>query len=254
MTDFRYKGVDAYPLLDAWIETQAELYWQQPRIFWDQQMSPAAIHQYRLYGRLPIGDTPRMVDVPRKIGWYYHIDLPTKQRWYGHQGGFDSELGWQEYLDMMAANVRQIQEVAENEAAPVTKIFPPVQSDEQIVPIIQALVNDISGIYQVNIPNRGILPGFPEDLVVECQGIVSGAGIRGVAVPPLPYRLMWGAMVPRWDEAETAVAAVRYADRNLLLSWLLRDQRTRTLEQAEGLLVDWLAEPQNKTVAQHFGI
>ena len=53
---------------------------------------------------------------------------------------------------------------------------------EQIVPIINALVNDVPGIYQVNIPNRGpLIQGFPEDLVVECQAVVSSAGIRGIA-------------------------------------------------------------------------
>lgn len=28
MTDFRYKGIDAYPLIDRWIEEEAEEYWK----------------------------------------------------------------------------------------------------------------------------------------------------------------------------------------------------------------------------------
>ena len=84
-------------------------------------------------------------------------------------------------------NVRKVERAATDESAPVTQTFPPVQSDEQIVPIINTLVHDQPGIYQVNIPNTGtILPGFPEDLVVECEAIVSAAGIRGTVVPPLP--------------------------------------------------------------------
>ncbi len=27
MTDFRYRGEDAYPLIDEWIRTKAEAYW-----------------------------------------------------------------------------------------------------------------------------------------------------------------------------------------------------------------------------------
>ena len=66
MTDFRYRGEDAYPLIDEWIRTKAEAYWaQDDRTFHDNQMSRAAIHQYQLFGLMPIGDTPRMVDRPR---------------------------------------------------------------------------------------------------------------------------------------------------------------------------------------------
>ena len=94
MTDFRYKGQDAYPLLDRWIETEAEAYWaNDDRPYGANQMRRAAIHQYQLFGLMPIGDTPRMV------GWWYHINLATKRRWFGPLGGFDSEIGWAKYLE-----------------------------------------------------------------------------------------------------------------------------------------------------------
>ena len=88
------------------------------------------------------------------------------------------------------------------------------------------------------------------DLVVECQGIVSAAGIRGVAAPALPKKLMAGAMVPRWARAEQMVEAVRTGDRELLLVYLLEDPRTRRLEQAESLLAEWLADPRNTRLAE----
>ena len=250
MTDFRYRGEDAYPLIDEWIETEAEAYWaQDDREFWDNQMSPAAIHQYQLFGLMPIGDTPRAV------GWWYHTDLETKQRWYGHLGGFDSEIGWRQYLDEMGKNVRQVERAALDESKPVREAFEPVQSDEQIVPIIDSLVNDVERTFQVNIPNQGhIIRGFPEDLVVECQGVVSGAGIRGVTVPPFPPKLMAAAMIPRWHRAELMVEALRSGDRDLLLLYLLRDQRTRSLGQAEPLLDEWLADPRNERLARLFGM
>jgi alpha-galactosidase len=248
MTDFRYHGEDAYPLLDEWIETKAEAYWaQDDRPFYDNQMSRAAIHQYQLFGLMPIGDTPRMV------GWWYHTDLETKKRWYGGLGGFDSEIGWGQYLDRMGENVRQIEQTALDESKPVSETFQPVQSKEQIIPIINALVNDVEGLYQVNIPNQGqIIKGFPEDLVVECQGVVSGAGIHGVTAPPFPPKLLAGAMVPRWQQAELVVEALRSHDRDLLLLYLLEDQRTRSLEQAEALLEAWLADPRNAHLAGWF--
>lgn len=57
MTQFRYRGADAYPLLDTWIAHKAEDYWRAKPWTWagDVQMSPAAIHQYRRVGLIDIG-------------------------------------------------------------------------------------------------------------------------------------------------------------------------------------------------------
>lgn len=240
LTEFRYKGEDAYPLLDKWIETKAEDYWaKDDRGYWDQQMSRAAIHQYKLFGLMPIGDTPRMA------GWWYQTDLETKKHWYGHQGGFDSEIGWGQYLGDMQNNLRSIEKVISDETTPATKTFTPVQSDEQIVPIINSIVHNQPAQYQVNIPNSGILDGFPQDLVVECQATVDGSGIIGIPVPPLPSKLTVGAMIPRWQKAEALIEIVRTMDRDSLLLWILADQRTRSLEQAEGLMEAFLNFPQN---------
>jgi len=254
LTKFYYRGKNAYPLIDEWIERKSEVYWAEHKpTYGDNQMSRAAIHQYKLYGLMPIGDTPRLVDTPRSIGWWYHTDLETKKYWYGHLGGFDSEIGWNQYLQDMTANVQRVERAALDEAHPITQTFKPEQSDEQIVPIISSLVNDTQAIYQVNIPNHGpILPGFPEDLVVECQAVVDATGIRGITIPPLPEKLMIGAMIPRWQRAELVVEALRKRDRELLLLNLLNDPRTRSLEQAEGLLKEWLADPRNQPVAKLF--
>ncbi|MBI1922847.1 hypothetical protein HYR99_01215 [Candidatus Poribacteria bacterium] len=100
---------------------------------------------------------------------------------------------------------------------------------------------------------RPIIKGFPEDLVVECQGVVNGSGLRGVTVLPLPRKLMLGVMIPRWRKAELLVEALRSRNRDLLLHYLLEDQRTRSLEQAEGLLDEWLADPRNERIAGLFG-
>lgn len=250
MTDFSYRGQDAYPLIDEWIETRAEAYWAEDnRRYSDTQMSRAAIHQYRLFGLMPIGDTPRFA------GWWYHTDLGTKQHWYGRLGGFDSEIGWGQYLEDITAKVQRVEQAALNEERPITETFKPVQSGEQIVPIIDSLVNDVERTYQVNVPNEGhIVKGFPEDLVIECQGVVSSAGIRGVMARPFPSKLMAGAMIPRWHEAELMVEALRTGDRDLVLLYLLQDGRTRGLEQAEALVNEWLADPRNERLQRLFRV
>ena len=248
MTDFRYKGQDAYPLLDKWIETEAELYWANDKgIYWANQMRKAAIHQYQLFGLMPLGDTPRTA------GWWYHTSLETKQKWFGPIGGFDTEIGWGQYLVEMGNRVKRVEETVLNEEIPISQTFKPIQSDEQIVPIINALVNDEQGLYQVNIPNTGqIIKGFPEDLIIECQGVVNGSGIRGVSASPFPTKLHAGAMIPRWHKAELMVNAIRSGDRDMLLLYLLNDHRTKNLEQAEKLIDAWIDHPENERIRQIF--
>ncbi len=249
MTEFRYKGGNAYPLLDEWIAKKSESYWRTHKpAFSENQMSRAAIHQYLLFGLMPIGDTPRFA------GWWYQGDITTRKRWYGVHGGFDSEIGWAQYLANIERRVKAVEKAAGDPAVKVTDLFPPKASDEQIVPIIDSLAHDVQGRYQVNVPNRGpVIQGFPEDLVVECQAVVDRSGIRPVRVPPLPRKLVAAAMIPRWHKAELLVESLRRGDRNLLLNYLLFEPRTGSLEQAEALISEWLADPRNGAVARRFG-
>lgn len=81
---FLYKGKDAYPLLDKWIEEESHNW--EPKSPWDLQLSPAAIDMYRFYGMLPIGDTCR------NGTWKYNYNLETKKKWFGKFGGIDNEV------------------------------------------------------------------------------------------------------------------------------------------------------------------
>jgi alpha-galactosidase len=247
MTDFRVDGVDAYPLLDKWIEEESEKYWAgQPASYDDNDLSRAAIHQYRTFGRMPIGDTVRFT------GWWYHTDLATKKQWFGELGGFDSELGWGTYLAELGDRVERLETAMQDETQSARELVAGVES-EPIINVVDALVNDQELIMQANIPNRGLLPEFPDDLVVECRAVVSGSGVSGVAPRPLPPRVVTGALVPRWHSAELAVQAMQHRDRDLLLLAVLQHPQTRSLEQAEDLIDDWLAEPANRRVREHFG-
>ena len=247
MTEFRYKGKNAYPLIDEWIRTKSVDYWKKHKpSFSDFQMSRAAVEQYQLYGLFPIGDTVRF------CAWWQNDSLKSKKRYFGHLGGFDSEIGWKQYLDEIAANVVEIERAVDNPQVKATDIFKPVQSDEQIVPIINSILNDKPAIYQVNIPNKGgIIHGFPEDLVIECRGVVTGGGITGIMEPPLPEKIMSGVMIPRWAEAESLIYAVKHCTYDGFLAHILLDRRTRSLEQAELFLEEWLADSRNEYVKKH---
>jgi alpha-galactosidase len=247
MTHFLYKGEDAYPLIDQWIETQAEEYWRTHKLGRAAQLSPAAVHQYEMVGLFPIGDTPR------RGGWWYHIDLETKKRWYGEIGGFDSEIGWAGYLEDLAKRVDHIMKVANDTSISVTEEFPPHRGGEQQLGIIEGLTLNKEGKFQVNIPNNGLIEDIPDNVVVEVPAIVNKTGIRGMQVGKLPRNLLLQVLWPRMLQMEREVELALSSDRRLLFRTLLDDNRTRSLEQAEALMEAVLSLPFNREMAENMG-
>lgn len=254
MTQFRYKGEDAYPLLDAWIANEAETYWARPvERFSDTQFSRAAVDMYRMFGLFPIGDTPRFGGSQFISSWWYHPDLETKSRWYGSLGGFDSEIGWQGYLDKMEANLGRIARAAADDATLVTESLPPRVSGELIVPIIDALANDRAGVFQVNVPNRGALPGIADDVVVEVPALVSRGGVQPLRLDPLPRGLMNRMLVPKILEMEMNLEVFQTGDAAVWFHQLMFDHRTRDPAQAIGAMRAVLNLPFNARLRERFG-
>lgn len=247
MTSFRYDGENAYPLLDEWIRTRANRFWKNwnPK-YYDADMSPAAVDIYKRFGLFPIGDTPR------SGGWKYHTDLKTKKRWYGPLGGFDSEIGWSRYQADLRKQLNRMCKIYDDPSALVTAEFPPVNSGEQHVPIVDAIVNDKENTFQVNVPNEGTIDGIPDDVVVEVPALVSRRGVQRLRVGKLPKRLMLHAIIPRMLRMEWALEAYLEGSRELLNEWLLNDPRTRSLTQAKDAVEEILKLPFNKEMAEHY--
>ncbi|MCS7146184.1 MAG: alpha-glucosidase/alpha-galactosidase [Nitrososphaerota archaeon] len=247
LTDFRFDGQNAYPLIDEWIEKYSGEYWKnwEPE-FWDTQMSPASVDMYLRYGLFPIGDTTR------SGGWKYHYNLETKKKWYGPFGGFDSEIGWQKYLSYLQQRLDRLSEIASDPKMSITEEVPPVLSDESVVPVINSIQNDKEAIYQVNVPNNGIIPGIAHDVVVEVPAVVSARGVRPVHVSPLSKRVMEMVIKIRVYRMELGLEAFLTGDKEVLIEELLSDPRTKSLEQAEAVLRDILSLEFNKGMAEHY--
>src|SRR3954468_17364097 len=61
---------------------------------------------------------------------------------------------------------------------------------ELAIDVMDAVFNGKDEVHPVNVPNRGgVLPGFPEDLVVEVQGRCTGQGIEPLPSRPLPRQV-----------------------------------------------------------------
>ena len=216
LTHFYYKGEDAYPILDRWIEEESEKYWRtyEPD-FGDNHLSRSAIQQYKMLGYLPIGDTPRAG------GWWYHKDLATKKQWYGPLGGFDSEEGWARYIKSLETRRVRMFEVASDPSASVTKVFPPVKSREQMVPIMDALTNDVGGLFQVNIPNNHLIFGIADDVVVEVPAFVSKRGIQGLQIGEMPESISRQILSPKLVVAERRISFAKSPNEGLMLDMIL---------------------------------
>ncbi len=252
LKEFRYKGEDAYPLLDKWIREEAQTYWnsteylQSPPWF-SEQLSPAAVETYRLYGLFPIGDTVRSA-----TPWWFHENFEIKKKWFGPTGGFDSEIGWTFYLNLHDEIQKVLQQLASDPSIEITKFYTPSFSGEQHIPLIDALVNDKQTILQLNIPNNGTISGIPDDVVVEIPALVDSGGIKGIYIGSLPKKIMLFNMIPRMLQMERILHAFLQGDKTSLILTNVDDHRTRTFEQASNVVEEILNQPWNKEPAAHY--
>jgi alpha-galactosidase len=249
LTRFKYRGEDAYPQLDDWIEQRAGGYWRRWRETqtnpFDIQMSPAAVDMYRRYGLFPIGDTVRGGT------WRYHWNLDEKRRWYGPTGGPDSEIGWRLYLKKQRGKAETIAE-AMRDSKPLTSLLPPRKSQESVVPIIDSIANDRKALYQANILNKGMISGIPDDVAVEAPVKIDGKGVHRRGLSGLPKRITRQVMELRRMRLEWALQAFLEGGRETLEEWLLIDPRTESNWEVKAVIEDLLAMPENTQMARHF--
>ncbi|GIV77632.1 alpha-glucosidase/alpha-galactosidase [Litorilinea aerophila] len=249
LTHFFYRGEDAYPLLDEWIATKGEEYWRThvATRTHDIQMSRGAIHQYRMYGLMPIGDTPR------RGGWWYHTDIQTKKYWFGEPwGGPDTELARPLFVANLEKRLAEMTRIANDPKASVIEAFGAEKTREQQVPIIDGLVNDNEGYFQVNVPNKGALAGVPDDVVVEVPAIVNKKGIQPLRVEPLPAKIMVEQILPEWLDMERELLAFKTRDRSMLLWSVLDSHQTRSYDQAVEVLEALLAMPGHEEMNEYY--
>lgn len=236
LTRFEHEGKDAYPLIDRWIESQSEACWRdwQPKHS-DAQLSPAAVEQYRMWGRFPVGETARAG------GWWFHTDLETKKRWFKGGGGIDSEPGWKGFLKDTDERISRIVEAARNPAAKLAELFPPQETGEQFIPLVDALVNDSRAEVQVNVPNRGAIQDIADDVVVEVPTKCSRNRIEPAKGERLPELLMLNVIGPRILRMERLVSLSLRPDRRMLMHIILDDRRTRSWDEAAAYCRELLA-------------
>jgi alpha-galactosidase len=245
LNHFYYKGENAFPILDRWIQEQAFQYWQDVRPSSD--VGPKAVDLYQRFGVFPIGDTC----TPGGGSWpfWYHSDDATEERWLENPTRW-----WDGYFGYLDEKVREMREISQNRAVKVSEHFPPKMSGEVMVPLIESIACDIPRVLTVNVFNTGnFVAGVPADFEVEIPGLVSARGIQGIQTRPLPAELQAYILRDRVAPVNVELKAFETGDKELLLQLILMDPWTHSEQQARALMEEILALPYHEEMRRHFG-
>ena len=252
---FLYRGENAYPLLDKWIEEESQ-HWQ-PENPWDVQLSPAVIDMYKFYGMLPIGDTCR------NGSWKYNYNLETKKKWYEKFGGIDNEVERPRFHESLRKEKQKLLDLAEevrrNPEVDLFQAYPEIftrdkMSGEQHIPFINGISGGPEARLILNLQNRGVISGIPDDVVVEIPVIVSKDNIQPEKLDPdVTERTKNMYLMPRILRMRWALEAYTTGDKRVLEEILVRDPRTKSFEQVKAVLEEIMSLPINEEIARYFG-
>jgi alpha-galactosidase len=210
-------GEDLYPLLrDRWLN------------HFRRDFEPLSREMFEVFGLMPTaGDAhlceylPWTHDPVRKPWEKYHL---TPQNWDGNRQRRADR--WAQ-VEAHLAGERPIDELK-------------LAISEGVPEIVEALTFNTNQYHpQLNLPNDGLIPNLPADAIVEAPGMISGLGIRGLNMPPLPAAL---AELCRRELALSSIAvdACVHGDRQLALQALLLDPMINDIDTARAILDGFL--------------
>ncbi len=244
LVEFRYRGDNAFPILDAWIERSANEYWE--RCPPSDPAGPKPVDLYKRFGAFPLGDTctPGGGSWP----WWYHVNDSVEGRWKEDPRGW-----WEGYFSWLKSRVDELLEFAKNPSSPVSEKFGRDKPGEDVVQLIGSIACDVPRVFQVNVVNRGgLVPGIPENFEVEVPALVDGRGIHGIKASPLPKRVLAYALRDRVAPVEVELEAYESGDRGKLVELVMMDPWTRSQEQAEELVKKVLDLPYHAEMRRHY--
>lgn len=243
LTDFYYKGENAFPLLDEWIRTKSEAYWSSGK---SGALSKKRVDLYVKYGVLPIGDTASWSGA--SWPWWYHSDSATNERW-----SENPIEGWNDYFNHVSVNMNNIKQVSTDPTIKVTEVYPPTATDELMIPLIESIACDIPRVFITNILNSGeFVPGIPKDFQVEIPTLVSMRGIQGIQTRGLPQAVVAQILRDRVATCEIELAAFNDGNLDYLKDLILTDKWSLSTDQVESFIQEIFALPYHNELAQHY--
>jgi 6-phospho-beta-glucosidase len=108
------------------------------------------------------------------------------------------------------------------------------------VRVVDAMVNNTSEIFDVNVPNRGAISNLPFDSIVEVAGMIDRSGPHPFAVGPLPKELL-GYQYSLVLAQELAIDAALSGSRTDLLKAIIAHPLVNSVSAAEKAMDELLA-------------
>lgn len=211
-----YDGQDIMPLIrqayeqrKAGAETSGEPFWA---LWWLELASmmdslPASYFQYYYYKdqrleELQAKPTTRAQDILAAVPGY-----------------------WQHYLEQLGTDA-PVLDPARSRGG--------IHELELAFDVMDAMFNDRREVWPVNVPNRGALPDFPDDLVVEVPALIDVTGATPLVQPPLPRAVV--GLVKQLGEYQALTAQAAWGgDRKLAIQALASHPLMLSLPKTEAL-------------------
>jgi alpha-galactosidase len=215
----RNTGEDLYPLLrDRWLN------------HYRRDFEPLTRELFKIFGLMPTAGDSHTCEY---LAWVHN---PTTRPWEKYDLKLQS---WDGNRRRRADRWATAEAIVKGER-PVDELKGAIS--EGVPEIIEAITcNDNFYHQQLNLPNHGCIPNLPDDAIVEVPGVISGVGIRGLNMPPLPGPI---AELCRRELAYSSLVidACYTGDKDLALQALLLDPMINDIDTARAVLKDFLVE------------
>ncbi|MFB6551016.1 MULTISPECIES: hypothetical protein [unclassified Streptomyces] len=243
--DFRHNGRDAWPVVRARMERElaepadpADIgaIWENGKAW----HNPFSWEIFRRYGAYPAANDRHVVEFfpERWAGGDY----------YGKKLGVDA-FSVPEILQWGEDRYQGMRAQAEDDAPLDAASFENSTGEqEQLIAIIRSITFDRREMFSVNVPNRGSVPGLPDEAALEIPAVATARGLRPVSVPDLSAPLT-SILARRLTSVELATEAAMKGDRGLVVEAMIADGAV-TDPDAAVALTDALLDAQRAHLPQ----
>lgn len=230
--DFRWKGADAWPLVQAKREAEKSRPTQADDIgnIFNQGVrashNPFSWELFDRYGAYPAANDR-------------HVTEFFPQRWpggayYGKTLGVDA-FSVPEILRWGEDRYQSMKAQADGDAPLDETVFDRSSGEqEQLIAIIRSVLHDSREMFSVNVLNSGAVSGLPDDAALEIPGVATARGLRPVQVPDLSPALT-AILAQRLVPVTLATEAALHGDRGLVVEAMIADGAVTDPDQARAL-------------------
>jgi alpha-galactosidase len=160
LLEWRQRGEDLYPRLDALLDSDEQL---RRRVRAD------------IYRRVGFYPTETSEHSAEYVPWYLHDDEQLRR----------FRIPLRDYVGISAANLRELDRTAA-EVAAGTYTEPPGEAAEYAPQVIEAMVTGRPRVIQVTTANTGLIGNLPTGAPVEVPCVVDAVGARPLVAGDLP--------------------------------------------------------------------